>query len=118
MRCTYGLPAEVIAERAGVDVSTARRWKSGASRIPYAAQVVLEGDLGAFSKAARGWRIDGDTLVSPEGWRVTLNEVRALPLLQRQVAAAELEVRIMKGVEPQPEPAELDDQLDLERVRA
>lgn len=114
MRCTYGLSAEAIAERAGVDVSTARRWKSGKSRIPKSAELVLKADLGAFSRAARGWKIDGDTLVSPEGWRVSLNDVRALPLLQRQVAAAELELRILKGIEQQPEPAELD----LGRIRA
>lgn len=117
MRCTYGMSAEQIAERAGVDVSTARRWKSGKSRIPAAAQLVLEADLGAFSRAARGWKIDGETLVSPEGWRITLGEVLSLPLLQRQVAAAERELRVMKGIDAQPEPGEVPE-LDLERVRA
>ena len=33
-RCTYGVRAEVIAERCGVDVPVARSWKAGISRMP------------------------------------------------------------------------------------
>lgn len=99
MRCTYGLTAEAIAERAGVDVSTARRWKSGRSRIPRSAQLLLEADLGAFSRAARGWKIDQEELVSPEGWRISLSEVLAVPLMRQQIATYQALQRAQREAE-------------------
>jgi len=66
------LVAETIAERCGVDVATAKRWKSGKSRIPYAAGVVLSGDLGGISSAWHGWRLQGDQLISPDDERISL----------------------------------------------
>lgn len=106
MGCTYGIPAEVIAERCGVDVSTARRWKSGATRIPRTAELVLEADLGAFARAWRGWHIDGDELVSPEGWRIKCGEVLAVPLMRQQIATyqAELRKEQVDSFEEQPSP--------------
>lgn len=116
MRCTYGLPAERIAQLTGVDVSTARRWKSGKSRIPDAARMVLEADLGIFSRAARGWRIEGEEMVTPEGWRVKLNDVRALPLMERQIATLQAENKELKAALEFK--AANEPELDLIEVRA
>ncbi len=96
MDTLYGISAEQIAERTGVDVSTARRWKAGATRLPHAAKLVLDADLGCFSREARGWRIEGPELVSPEGWRITLNEIRAVPMLRQQLHAYQAELRDRK----------------------
>lgn len=103
MLCTYGISAEEIAERTGVDVSTARRWKAGSTRIPHAAKLVLEADLGAFGKDWRGWRISGEELVSPEGWRIRRGEVLAVPLMNRQIAALQAERRAFLRIDPQPD---------------
>jgi hypothetical protein len=65
---TYGIPALIVAQRCGVDVATAHRWKSWRSRVPYAAAALLEGDLGVFSPAWRGWRIVDEEIISPDGW--------------------------------------------------
>jgi transcriptional regulator with XRE-family HTH domain len=93
MDAVYGLGAEEIAERTGVDVSTARRWKSGATRIPKAAGLILQADLGCFSPEWSGWRLDGQDLVSPEGWRIARGQVLSVPLMRQQLAAYATELR-------------------------
>lgn len=93
MDSVYGLPAEIVAERAGVDVSTARRWKAGSTRIPKSAQMIIKADLGAFGDAWRGWRIEGNDLVSPEGWRASVGQVLNVPLMRQQLAAYQAELR-------------------------
>ena len=106
-KCTYGIPAHVIAERCGVDLSTARRWKSGRSRVPAAAAALLLRDLGAFSGAWAGWRVsnDGEELVSPDGWRVSRNDALAVPLLHGQIQALRARVKELESLEEsQPEP--------------
>lgn len=110
MSCAYGIPAEVIAERCGVDVSTARRWKSGATRIPRTAELVLEADLGAFGRPWRGWRIDGEELVSPEGWRISCGDVLSVPLMRQQIATYQAEFRQaqLDEFEEQPLPSVVD----------
>ncbi len=112
MDTVYGLPAELIAERTGVDVSTARRWKSGATRIPKAAQLILEANLGCFSAEWEGWRLDGQDLVSPEGWRIARGQVLNVPLLRQQLAAYEVELKAKKAAEPQLEDQPLPEQWD------
>lgn len=93
MDAVYGLPAEVVAERAGVDVSTARRWKAGTTRIPKSAQMIIKADLGAFGNAWRGWSIEGEELISPEGWRIGRGAVLNVPLMRQQLAAYQAELR-------------------------
>lgn len=106
MDTIYGLAAEIIAERTGVDVSTARRWKSGATRIPKAAAAVLKADLGCFSSEWAGWRLDGQDLVSPEGWRIARGQVLNVPLMRQQLAAYQVELTARQ----QEKIAHLDDQ--------
>lgn len=105
--CLYGIRAEEIARRCGVDVATARRWKTGKSRIPAAAAAVISGDLGAFSKEWQGWRIQGEFIVSPDQWKVSRNDALAVPLMHGQISAlrAKLaELESMAGLEDQPHP--------------
>ena len=105
----YGIPAEVIADICRVDASTARRWKSGSRRIPYAAQALVSGDLGAFSKSWEGWRVQGDSLLSPDGWKISRQDALTVPLLQAQLSAVRAELERLKacsGLEVQPPPDE------------
>jgi len=106
MNSIYGLSAEQIAERTGVDVSTARRWKSGATRLPKSARLILEADLGCFSPEWSGWRLDGQDLVSPEGWRIARGQVMNVPLMRQQLAAYQVELAEKKASKV----AQLDDQ--------
>lgn len=113
MDTVYGLSAEVVAERAGVDVSTARRWKSGATRIPKSAQRLLKADLGCFSPEWSGWHLDGQDLVSPEGWRIARGQVLNVPLMRQQLAAYQVELREkveakISHLEEQPRPEQWD----------
>lgn len=110
MDSVYGLPAELIAERTGVDVSTARRWKSGATRIPKSAQLILAADLGCFSPEWAGWRLNGQDLVSPEGWRIARGQVLNVPLLRQQLAAYQVELAEKRAAEPQLEEQPLPEQ--------
>jgi hypothetical protein len=93
MQALYSLKPEIIAERTGVDVSTARRWKSGAVRVPKSAAMILEADLGCFAREWRGWCLNGGELVSPEGWRISLGQVLNVPLMRQQLAAYQAALR-------------------------
>ena len=86
---TAQLEPETMAALAGVDISTARRWRRGAA-IPEPARRLLalltERDLGPLSRAWRGWRITREgLLVSDEQWTFTPGEVRALPLIRARL---------------------------------
>jgi hypothetical protein len=100
---TYGIPAEFIAALCGVDLSTARRWKNGTSRIPMTARKLLAGDLEAFDPVWRGWTVKRGELVSPEGWIATPGEVRSIPLLRARISQLERMVRDATRLEEQPE---------------
>jgi len=112
--CTIGIPAQVIAERCRVDIATARRWKSGRSRVPPAAAALLLGELGMFSPAWRGWRIVDEEIISPDGWRISRNDALAVPLLHAQISALRGEVAHLKkctGLDEQPIPGEASDKI-------
>lgn len=106
METLYGMSAELIAERAGVDVSTARRWKAGTTRLPTAVRLILQADLGCFSTEWAGWRLDGQDLVSPEGWRIARGQVMNVPLMRQQLAAYATELRRLQ----KPEEVVIEDQ--------
>jgi hypothetical protein len=110
MNPTYGLQPEEIASRCKVNLSTARRWKDGTSRVPYAASVLLTGELSAFGPHLSRWRIDNGDLISPEGWRVTLNDALAVPLLLGQIAALRSRVKELEDLsDSQPYPGSAPD---------
>jgi hypothetical protein len=72
-------------------VSTARRWKTGKLKIPYACAVLLSGDLGAFSKHWDGWRIQGESIISPDGWQIRRDDALTVPLMHGQISALRAE---------------------------
>jgi len=96
--CTYGRRVEDIAEVCGVDLSTARRWKAGKARVPAAAAALLLGDLGAFSDSWRGWRIQGEEIISPDGWRIRRDDALSVPLMHGQIQALRGQIRDLKEI--------------------
>lgn len=92
----YGLRAELIAQLCDVDVATARRWKSGKSRIPYCAAMTLLRDLTLFGKEWAGWRLQGEEILSPDGWTINRNHALSVPLLEGQVKALEQKMKKMR----------------------
>ena len=102
----YGIPAETIALLCKVDITTARRWKRGKTQMPEAAHMILEADLGCFSSAWRGWTVRGNTLVSPEGWVVSLGDVLSIPLMRAQISAYQAKERQVLAMDEQPLPGD------------
>jgi hypothetical protein len=112
----YGIKPDIIATLCKVDVATARRWKSGTSRIPHAAAALLAGDLGAFSEHWQGWRIQGDAIVSPDGWQIRRDDALSVPLMHGQIQALRAELdqhKSFENTEEQPAPPE-----ELPQIRA
>lgn len=58
-------------------------------------ELTLEGELGAVAAAFAGWRLDArhGELVSPEGWRFTPGEIRAIPFRYGQIRGLQRQVR-------------------------
>lgn len=120
----FAIPIKQIVEICGVDITTARRWKRGASCPP---QHVLRyvharwtDDLGFLDSEWRGWKLRRGNLISPEGWEITMSDVLASRLHEAQLAAWRLEVTKMReqlveaqrqGFEDQPTPEEWDVQI-------
>ncbi len=103
---THKLDAETIARICQVPLAQAKRWQSGAERIPYTASALLYGDLGAFSQSWLYWHVDRDALISPEGERITQESVLLIPMMREQIAAllAELEKYKAQPEDDQPAP--------------
>lgn len=93
-----GLAVVAIAKGCSVSLDTARRWKRR-GRMPAPMHRLLEltahGELGGVAPAWAGWRLAcrAGELVSPEGWRFTPGEIRALPLRYGQISGLERQVR-------------------------
>lgn len=98
-----------------MDLSTARRWKRGAICLPKTAAMILARDLGCFSEFWRGWTVNGEDLVSPDGWCVNRNDALIVPLMHGQISALRAEIAKLKeaadAIEEQPLPGELPDQI-------
>ena len=114
------VPAEEIALRCHVSYRTACRWKSGTVLMDTASKLILAGDLGCFGAEWSGWVIRGESLISPEGWKITVWDVLASRLHEAQLAAWRLEVGNLRaqlleaerqGYEDQPTPEEWDVQI-------
>lgn len=93
----YGIPIKEIARICQVSEKTAGRWKAGTACPPLTALWVLAGDLGCFDPEWRGWVIRKGELVSPEGWCITMSDVRATPLQRSQIAIYQAENRDLKA---------------------
>jgi hypothetical protein len=100
----YGIRAEEIAWLCKVDIRTARRWKSGKTRMPDTARMILAGDLGCFDPAFRGWMLRDGKLISPEGWEATAGDVLSIPLMRAQISAYQAKERQVLAMDEQPLP--------------
>lgn len=58
--------------------------------------MLLAADLGCFSPEWSGWRLKGQDLISPEGWRIARGQVMIVPLLRQQLAAYEVELKRLR----------------------
>ena len=108
----YGIPVKELARICHVDLSTARRWKRGAICPPYCAIQILTRDLGCFAAEWRGWTINGEDLVAPDGWTVNRNDALIVPLMHGQISALRAETVRLKEeldnmIEEQPLPSDL-----------
>jgi DNA-binding transcriptional regulator YiaG len=83
----YGINVKEIAAVCKVTERTARRWKDGARSPPESALMVLRRDLRCFSDYWRGWTINGEDIVSPEGWCIDRNQAMTVPLMHGQISA-------------------------------
>ena len=92
----YGITIKEIARICHVDLTTARRWKRGARCPPKSALLLICADLGCFSAEWSGWRVKGQDLVSPEGWRIARGQVMIVPLMRQQIAAYEVELKRLR----------------------
>lgn len=89
----------------GVNRTTLARWLSGAVKVPHAAALVLrqvaEGIPPGGSDVWRGFRFDGDFLVTASGHRLHANRLEKLEWLDGmragQVAALEREIAALRG---------------------
>jgi hypothetical protein len=113
----FAIPIKQIVEICGVDITTARRWKRGATCPPqhmlrYLSARYYE-DLGFLDPDWRGWKLRRGNLISPEGWEMTMGDVLASRLHEAQLACWRLEVSKMRtqlteaerqGYEDQPTP--------------
>ncbi len=107
----FGIPASELARIFHVDLSTARRWKRGASHPPPFVYLILSGDLGFLSPEWRGWRIRGATIIAPGGWTISRQDALIVPLMHGQIAAlradlarARERIEQLESVENQPLP--------------
>lgn len=89
----YGWSVNDLVRICKVDISTARRWKRGAFCPPKTALMMLARDLGCFSDYWRGWTINGEDIVSPEGWTINRNHALTVPLMHGQISALRQKVK-------------------------
>lgn len=107
----YGIPVKELARICRVSLKTAHRWKTGQSVPSYTQLALIIRDLGCFAPEWRGWTINGEDLVSPEGWCVNRNDALVVPLMHGQIAALKAKLADLEAthdaLEDQPEPGEL-----------
>jgi len=58
---------------------------------------LIGADLGCFSAEWSGWRLNGQDLISPEGWRIARGQVMIVPLMRQQMAAYEVELKRLRA---------------------
>ena len=92
-----GINVKELSRICHVSLKTAMRWKDGTTCPPKSALMLLSGDLGAFDPAWSGWRAYKASLISPEGWEITLGDVISSPLLRQQLAAFKTELKRLRA---------------------
>ena len=91
-----GINVNELSRICHVSLKTATRWKAGTTCPPKSALLLLAADLGCFSAEWSGWRLKGQDLISPEGWRIARGQVMIVPLMRQQIAAYEVELRRLR----------------------
>jgi Phage protein len=106
------LNTDELAELAGVNVATARRWKAQ-KKLPESICRLLEVTaLGRLDILGwKGWRLIRGELISPEGWEFQPGDLIAIPFLREQLRAYQVAERAWKAMTPQPEPSDGTDEL-------
>ena len=79
-QAVYRIKAQEIADQCHVNVRTAKRWLSGETQAPYAANALLRGDLTPLGW--EGWRLHGRWLISPNGQMLSQPDLRAFAKLR------------------------------------
>lgn len=102
----YGIPISEIARICHVSIKTATRWKRGTTCPPVSACLLLAGDLGCLDEKWAGWRVRNGVLYSREGWKITVNDVLAIPLIRAQLEAYKGAERQILAMPAQPEVAD------------
>lgn len=91
-----GINVNEVSRICHVSLKTAARWKAGTTCPPESALMLVAADLGCFSLEWAGWRLVGQDLISPEGWRIARGQVMIVPLLRQQLAAYEVELKRLR----------------------
>jgi len=85
------LSVKACAELLGCSVSLVKAWDRGISRVPWSAVKLLRllrsVDLGALRTEWRGWTLDRNGMVSPEGFAYSLGDLGWWSLTCRQAEA-------------------------------
>jgi len=85
------LNQQACADLLGVCVRTVRHWDAGRNRVPWSAVKLLRllrgGDLGALEPAWQGYRLDGNTIWTPEGHAFRAGEMAWWSLVVRRAQA-------------------------------
>ena len=95
-----------VAALCHVSITTAKRWLLGKTRIPHYARLLLTGDLGAINPDWKGWRVEGDAIISPKGWVISRSDLEAAPALMEEITTLREELAAVrcKSLEEQPRP--------------
>lgn len=96
-----GINISEIARICHVSAKTAKRWKDGTVCPPKTALMVLSRDLGWLDPDWRGWKIRGDSIISPDGWTISRNDALSVPLMHGQIAALRGELRKVREAHEQ-----------------
>ncbi len=85
----YGYPVELIARWCAVSIGTARLYKSGKRKpsIQALRLFTLHRDNLILSGEWRGWKINGDSIVDPDGNATTRGQLHGYSLILQWVAA-------------------------------
>lgn len=107
----YGISIMELQRICKVSKKTAVRWKAGQTVPPQSALMLLRKDLGCFAVEWRGWTVNGEDLVSPDGWCVNRNDALIVPMMHGQIAALRAKIAELEAtadqLEEQPQPGEL-----------
>lgn len=96
-RPVVGASPSDVAAICHVSIATAKSWLSDKTRFPHYALVLLAGDLGAMSQGWKGWRVEGDSIITPKGLMISRSELEAAPGLMEQIDTLQEELAALRS---------------------